>query len=316
MTRLRNRSLLVVAALAALAALVATHGDRQREAAGPRPRDDRVPAGNRLRAADRAEDSEDAREAVPGHDLLVARALVGRRDHERRHRRRHPDRRRRHRPADPRLGAGSRLEDDRRPRLGRSLADGQGPEHQDDRRPEGQADRDARTDVDPGRRAQEDGAGEAGRRARARFVDHLDGSPGRRCRRSSPGRSTRISPRRRTSSRRRCAARTSSLAATSTSASSSFLSAWETTKFYNQYPAFSKTFYDDVQKAIKLINTNPTKVAHLLQDDSDGVPTLAAVQAVARRVRADLHDAPARPDAVRELHEQDRDDQEDAELVA
>ncbi len=55
--------------------------------------------------------------------------------------------------------------------------------------------------------------------------------------------------------------------------SSSFLSAWETTKFYNQYPTFSKTFYDDVQKAITLINTNPTKVARLLQDDSDGVPT-------------------------------------------
>ena len=54
---------------------------------------------------------------------------------------------------------------------------------------------------------------------------------------------------------------------------SSFLSAWETTKFYNQYPDFSKTFYSDVQKAIKLINTNPTKVARLLQDDSDGVPT-------------------------------------------
>ncbi len=54
---------------------------------------------------------------------------------------------------------------------------------------------------------------------------------------------------------------------------SSFLSAWETTKFYNQYPQFSKTFFDDVQKAIKLINTNPTKVAQLLQEDSDGVPT-------------------------------------------
>ncbi len=54
---------------------------------------------------------------------------------------------------------------------------------------------------------------------------------------------------------------------------SSFLSAWETSKFYNQYPEFSKTFYDDVQNAIKLINTNPTKVAHLLQDDSNGVPT-------------------------------------------
>ncbi|MGZ4335154.1 MAG: ABC transporter substrate-binding protein [Gaiellaceae bacterium] len=55
--------------------------------------------------------------------------------------------------------------------------------------------------------------------------------------------------------------------------SSSFLSAWMTTKFYAQYPAFAATFYGDVAKAIKLINANPLKVAHLLQDDSDGTPT-------------------------------------------
>jgi|SRR5581483_6919061 len=54
---------------------------------------------------------------------------------------------------------------------------------------------------------------------------------------------------------------------------SSFLSAWETAKFYAQYPAFSATFYADVANAIKLINGNPLKVARLLQEDSDGTPT-------------------------------------------
>lgn len=53
----------------------------------------------------------------------------------------------------------------------------------------------------------------------------------------------------------------------------SFLGAWETSKFYAQYPAFSKKLYTDVQGAIALINKNPTKVAHLLQDDSGGTPT-------------------------------------------
>ena len=55
--------------------------------------------------------------------------------------------------------------------------------------------------------------------------------------------------------------------------SSSFLSAWMTTKFYAQYPAFAAAFYADVNNAIKLINTNPLKVSHLLQADSDGTPT-------------------------------------------
>jgi NitT/TauT family transport system substrate-binding protein len=53
----------------------------------------------------------------------------------------------------------------------------------------------------------------------------------------------------------------------------SFLGAWETSKFYAQYPAFSEKFYADVRGAITLINKNPTKVAHLLQDDSSGTPT-------------------------------------------
>ena len=53
----------------------------------------------------------------------------------------------------------------------------------------------------------------------------------------------------------------------------SFLDAWASTSFYNQYPAFSKAFFTDVSKAITLINKNPQKVAHILQDDSDGIPT-------------------------------------------
>ena len=53
----------------------------------------------------------------------------------------------------------------------------------------------------------------------------------------------------------------------------SFLGAWETSKFYAQYPAFSQKLYADVQGAIALINKNPTQVAHLLQDDSGGTPS-------------------------------------------
>ncbi len=53
----------------------------------------------------------------------------------------------------------------------------------------------------------------------------------------------------------------------------SFLDAWETTAFYNQYPAFSKAFFTDVSQAIDLINKNPTKAAKILQDDSGGIPT-------------------------------------------
>jgi NitT/TauT family transport system substrate-binding protein len=53
----------------------------------------------------------------------------------------------------------------------------------------------------------------------------------------------------------------------------SFLGAWETSKFYAQYPAFSQKFYTDVQTAIALINKNPTQVSHLLQSDSGGIPS-------------------------------------------
>jgi NitT/TauT family transport system substrate-binding protein len=53
----------------------------------------------------------------------------------------------------------------------------------------------------------------------------------------------------------------------------SFLDAWETTGFYNQYPAFSKAFFTDVSQAIDLINKNPEKVSKILQEDSGGIPT-------------------------------------------
>jgi NitT/TauT family transport system substrate-binding protein len=53
----------------------------------------------------------------------------------------------------------------------------------------------------------------------------------------------------------------------------SFLDAWESQKLYDQYPQFSAAFYKDVAQAIDLINKNPAKVAHILQDDSGGVPT-------------------------------------------
>ena len=53
----------------------------------------------------------------------------------------------------------------------------------------------------------------------------------------------------------------------------SFLDAWESQKLYDQYPQFSATFYKDVSQAIDLINKNPEKVAHMLQDDSGGIPT-------------------------------------------
>ncbi len=53
----------------------------------------------------------------------------------------------------------------------------------------------------------------------------------------------------------------------------SFLVAMVTQKFYDQYPEFSQRFYDDVVAAIKLIKTNPIKVAKILQDDGGGVPT-------------------------------------------
>ena len=46
------------------------------------------------------------------------------------------------------------------------------PAHQDDRRPQGQEDRDADEHVDPGRHAAEDGAGEARRLEGARLGPH------------------------------------------------------------------------------------------------------------------------------------------------
>jgi len=53
----------------------------------------------------------------------------------------------------------------------------------------------------------------------------------------------------------------------------SFLDAWESSAFYKQYPAFSKAFFVDVKKAIALINKNPLKTSHILQNDSGGIPT-------------------------------------------
>ena len=53
----------------------------------------------------------------------------------------------------------------------------------------------------------------------------------------------------------------------------SFLGAWETSKFYAQYPAFSQAFYKDVAAAIALIDKSPLKVSKLLAEDSGGVPT-------------------------------------------
>jgi NitT/TauT family transport system substrate-binding protein len=53
----------------------------------------------------------------------------------------------------------------------------------------------------------------------------------------------------------------------------SFLGAMVTQRFYDDNTAFATTFYKDVVAAIKLINGNPTRAAHLLQDDSGGTPT-------------------------------------------
>ncbi len=53
----------------------------------------------------------------------------------------------------------------------------------------------------------------------------------------------------------------------------SFLGAMVTQKFYDEYTEFSNTFYKDIVAAQKLINGNPAKVAHLLQDDSGGQPS-------------------------------------------
>ena len=53
----------------------------------------------------------------------------------------------------------------------------------------------------------------------------------------------------------------------------SFLGAVVTDKFYREYTTFSNQLYRDVAAAIKLISTNPQKVAQILQDDAGGNPT-------------------------------------------
>lgn len=53
----------------------------------------------------------------------------------------------------------------------------------------------------------------------------------------------------------------------------SFLGAVVTDKFYREYTTFSNQLYRDIAAAIKLISTNPKKVAQILQDDAGGNPT-------------------------------------------
>ena len=53
----------------------------------------------------------------------------------------------------------------------------------------------------------------------------------------------------------------------------SFLGAVMTQKFYSEYTQFANGLYRDVQAAIKLIDTNPQRVAMLLQQDAGGNPT-------------------------------------------
>jgi NitT/TauT family transport system substrate-binding protein len=52
-----------------------------------------------------------------------------------------------------------------------------------------------------------------------------------------------------------------------------FLGVMVTQRFYDQYPQFSKRFYDDIVAAIKMIKANPIKVAKILQDDAGGAPS-------------------------------------------
>jgi ABC-type nitrate/sulfonate/bicarbonate transport system substrate-binding protein len=52
-----------------------------------------------------------------------------------------------------------------------------------------------------------------------------------------------------------------------------FLGAVVTTKFYGEYTSFSNQLYRDIAAAIKLIRTNPQKVATILQQDAGGNPT-------------------------------------------
>ena len=53
----------------------------------------------------------------------------------------------------------------------------------------------------------------------------------------------------------------------------SFLGAVVTDKFYRDYTAFSNQLYQDVAAAIKLVKTNPKKVAQILQDEAGGAPS-------------------------------------------
>ena len=53
----------------------------------------------------------------------------------------------------------------------------------------------------------------------------------------------------------------------------SFLGSVVTEKFYNEYTQFSNQLYRDVANAIKLVKTNPKKVAQILQDEAGGAPS-------------------------------------------
>jgi len=53
----------------------------------------------------------------------------------------------------------------------------------------------------------------------------------------------------------------------------SFLGSVVTEKFYKEYTQFSNQLYGDVANAIKLVKTNPQKVAQILAEDAGGNPT-------------------------------------------
>jgi len=52
-----------------------------------------------------------------------------------------------------------------------------------------------------------------------------------------------------------------------------FLGAVMTSKFYGEYTEFANQFYREIAAAIKMIKTNPKRVAQILQDDAGGNPT-------------------------------------------
>jgi NitT/TauT family transport system substrate-binding protein len=52
-----------------------------------------------------------------------------------------------------------------------------------------------------------------------------------------------------------------------------FLGAVVTEKFYKEYTQFSNQLYRDVVNAIKLVKTNPKRVAQILQNDAGGAPS-------------------------------------------